>query len=195
MTYREIARVIESAGAAALTVHGRVAEDYFKGSADWDRIASIKSELTAIPLIGNGDLDSPEKAVEAFRRYQVDGIMIARACLGRPWLFRQIEAALRGVDIPPDPSLPEQRQCMLRHYELVCRRFGEAKGTMLMRKYAANYAHGRPGARLFRTHVVHAGNRAEFLDVVARYFPDENAATVLASQDITLGTGRSEPVN
>jgi tRNA-dihydrouridine synthase B len=171
VTAIEIAQVVEGAGAAALTVHGRVAEDYFKGTADWDRIASIKPHLRRIPLIGNGDIDSPARAVEVFRRYGVDGIMVARACLGRPWLFQQIRAALRGEPAPPDPPLEQQRQCMLRHYDLVCRRFGEQKGTMLMRKYAANYAHGRPGARLFRTHIVAASTRAEFYAVVAQHFP------------------------
>lgn len=177
ITALEIAQVVEGAGAAALTVHGRVAEDYFKGSADWERIAAIKPHLRRIPLIGNGDLDTPQKAVEAFRRYAVDGVMVARACLGRPWLFRQIQAALRGEPIPDDPSLADQQACMLRHYDLVCQRFGEQKGTMLMRKYAANYAHGRPGARLFRTYVVLAATREQFFDVVEKYFPRESGPT------------------
>lgn len=171
----EVAKVVESAGAAALTVHGRTAADFFKGSADWERIAEIKPHLKHIPLIGNGDLDSPEKVVEAFRRYDVDGVMIARACLGKPWLFRQAAAALKGEPIPPDPTAEEQRETMLRHYNLVVERFGEVKGTMLMRKFACNYAVGRPGARLFRTHVVNASTREEFLEVVEKHFPKEDA--------------------
>jgi tRNA-dihydrouridine synthase B len=136
----EIARVVEDSGAAALTVHGRVAADFFRGQADWERISEIKQHLRQIPLIGNGDLDSAEKVVHALRNYDVDGVMIARASLGRPWLFAQAAAALRGLPIPPEPTLEEQRQCMLRHYELVVARFGEQKGTMLMRKYACCYA-------------------------------------------------------
>ncbi|HEX5102967.1 MAG TPA: tRNA dihydrouridine synthase DusB, partial [Pirellulaceae bacterium] len=151
ITAFEVAQAVESAGAAALTVHGRVAADFFKGTADWERISEIKQHLQRIPLIGNGDLDSAEKVVEAFRRYNVDGVMIARACLGRPWLFAQAAAALRGDPIPPEPTLAEQRACMLEHYELVCRRFGEEKGTLLMRKFGCNYAQGKPGARFFRT--------------------------------------------
>jgi tRNA-dihydrouridine synthase B len=169
----EVAKVVESAGAAALTVHGRTAADFFKGSADWDRIAEIKPHLKRIPLIGNGDLDSAEKVVEAFRRYEVDGVMIARACLGKPWLFKQAAAALRGEPIPPDPTAEQQRECMLRHYKLVVERFGEAKGTLLMRKFACNYAVGRPGARMFRTKVVEASTQAQFLDVVEQYFPKD----------------------
>jgi tRNA-dihydrouridine synthase B len=171
ITAIEIAQVVEAAGASALTVHGRVAEDYFRGSADWEQIASIKPHLRRIPLIGNGDLDSPQKVLEAFQRYQVDGVMIARACLGRPWLFQQVHAALRGEPVPPDPTMDEQKQCMLRHYELVCERFGEEKGTRLMRKFAVNYATGKPGARAFRTYIVHVSTREEFFATVEKYFP------------------------
>ena len=105
ITAIEIATTIESAGAAALTVHGRTAQDFFKGKADWDRIAEIKPHLKRMPLIGNGDLASPQAVVHAFERYGVDGVMIARAALGKPWLFSQCAAALRGEPIPPDPTL------------------------------------------------------------------------------------------
>ncbi len=128
----EVAKVVEAAGAAALTVHGRTAKDFFQGSADWNRIAEIKPHLKRIPLIGNGDLDSAEKVVEAFQRYGVDGVMIGRAALGRPWLFSQICAALAGDVIPSDPDGLQQRECLLRHYDLVVDRFGPEKGTMLM---------------------------------------------------------------
>ncbi len=167
----EIAQVVEEAGAAALTVHGRTAADYFKGQADWDRISEIKPHLKRIPLIGNGDLASAEAVVEAFRRYDVDGVMIARACLGRPWLFAQAGAALRGEPVPPDPTLDEQRACLLHHFELVIKRFGPDKGTLLMRKFACNYAQGRPGAREFRKRVADLQTPDEFYRVVRDYFP------------------------
>ena len=169
----EIARVVENSGAAALTVHGRTAQDYFKGEANWEQIESIKPHLRHIPLIGNGDLNSAEKVVAALRRYDVDGVMIARASLGRPWLFAQVAAALRGEPVPPDPTMEEQRLAMLRHYGLVCERFGEQKGTVLMRKYACCYAQSKPGARHFRTHVARVSTREEFLAVVEQYFPGE----------------------
>lgn len=168
----DIAQVVEAAGAAALTVHGRTAADMFRGTADWDRIAAIKPHLKKIPLIGNGDLDSPQKVADAYQRYPVDGLMIARASLGRPWLFAQAAAALRGEPIPPDPTPIEQKKCLLRHFHLVVARFGEAKGTLLMRKYACNYVQGRPGARQFRTLVAHVETAAQFLELVDRQFPD-----------------------
>ncbi|MFG0263418.1 MAG: tRNA dihydrouridine synthase, partial [Novipirellula sp. JB048] len=169
----EVAKVVEEAGAAALTVHGRTAQDMFRGNADWETISEIKSRLNAIPLIGNGDLDSPEKVVAAFEKYDVDGVMIARACLGRPWLFSQAAAALRGEPIPAEPTMSEQRQVMLKHYRLVVSRFGEEKGTVLMRKYACCYAQGKPGARHFRAGVARVTTPEEFYRIVDEHFPVE----------------------
>jgi tRNA-dihydrouridine synthase B len=167
----EVAQVIEQAGAAALTVHGRTAQDFFTGSADWERISQIKPYLKRIPLIGNGDLDSVDTVLTAFARYQVDGVMIARAALAKPWLFRQICAALRGEPVPPDLTLADERELLLTHYDLVCQRFGPAKGTVLMRKFACCYAQGRVGAREFRTRVSRAASPDEFTSIVEQYFP------------------------
>jgi len=102
--------------------------------------------------------------------------MIARACLGRPWLFAQCQAALLGQPIPPDPTLDQQRQCLLHHFDLIASRFGEDKGAQLMRRYACCYAQGRPGARSFRTHVAKVDTAAEFQQVVLDYFPTDAAA-------------------
>ena len=178
MNHIQIAQTVERAGASALTVHGRTAEDFFKGSADWNSIAEIKEHLEKIPLIGNGDLQTPEQVVHAFKHYKVDGVMIARAALGRPWLFAQAAAALAGKPIPPEPTLDEQRACMLRHYELVVDRFGPQKGTMLMRKFACCYAQSKHGARHFRTHVVRVETQEQFYQVVEMHFPRELDASV-----------------
>jgi tRNA-dihydrouridine synthase B len=175
ITAIDVAQAVEGAGAAALTVHGRTAADMFRGSADWDRIAALKPHLQRIPLIGNGDLDSSQKVVNAFRRYDIDGVMIARASLARPWLFSQAAAALRGKPIPPDPTLDEERQLLLHHFDLVCRRFGDAKGSLLMRKFACCYAQGRAGAREFRSQVAKVSTPAEFRSVVESYFPSDRS--------------------
>ncbi len=172
----EVAQVVETAGASALTVHGRTAQDYFRGSADWDRIAAIKPYLQNIPLIGNGDLDSVDKVVHALRTYDVDGVMIARASLGRPWLFSQVAAALRGERVPDDPSLDEQRRLVLRHFGLIRKRFGDRRGTVLMRKYACCYAQGRPGARQFRSRVANVDTPEEFVSAVEETFPRDTPA-------------------
>jgi tRNA-dihydrouridine synthase B len=167
----DVAQAIEGAGGAAVTVHGRTARDLFRGLADWDEIARIKPCLRHIPLIGNGDLGTPAAAVNAFTRYGVDGVMIGRAALSRPWLFSQVAAAIRGEPIPPDPMLTEQKQLLLDHYQLVVARFGAIKGTVLMRCYACCYGHGRQGARAFRREIVQASTPAEFFAIVERDFP------------------------
>ena len=171
ITARDVVQAIEGAGGAAVTVHGRTAQDFFKGNADWDQIASLKTHLKKIPLIGNGDLDRPEMVVAAFERYGVDGVMIARACLGRPWLFRQAAAALAGKPIPDDPTPYEQQQCLKRHFAKVLERFGETKGTVLMRKYACCYAQGRRGAREFRRSVSKAATAKALWDLFEHRFP------------------------
>jgi tRNA-dihydrouridine synthase B len=167
----DVAQAVETAGGAAVTVHGRTAADMFRGSADWDRIAEIKPHLRRIPLVGNGDLKTPQAVVEAFRRYGVDGVMIGRAALRRPWLFRQAQAALAGEPIPPDPTLDQQRELLLSHYRLIVARFGPHKGTIFMRRYAAQYAQGCRGARAFRTHISRAATPEQFIAVLNSSFP------------------------
>jgi tRNA-dihydrouridine synthase B len=173
----DVAKTVESAGAAAITVHGRTAQDFFTGSADWDRISEIKSHLKRIPLIGNGDLTSADAVVNAFERYDIDAVMIARAALGKPWLFAQAAAALRGEFIPSDPTLEEERGLLLRHYRLVCERFGSERGTLLMRKFACSYAQGRHGAREFRANVTRVTTPTEFYMVVEGFFPRSAKST------------------
>ena len=167
----EVAQRIEEAGAACLTVHGRVAAQFFKGEADWEAIAAVKRSVTRMPVVGNGDIDSAATAVARLRESGVDGVMIAREALAKPWIFAQCAALLRGECPPPDPTLAEQRDVVLHHYDLVCRRFGVERGTLLMRKFACAYAQGMPGARDFRGRVSRVTTQAEFLEAVRIAFP------------------------
>ncbi len=167
----EVAQRIEEAGASCLTVHGRVASQFFTGRADWQAIAEVKRSVSRMPVVGNGDIDSAETAVARLRESGVDGVMIAREALARPWIFAQVAAILRGEPMPPDPTLDEQRELVLHHYDLVCQRFGIERGTLLMRKFACAYAQGLPGARDFRGKVSRVTTREEFLDAMATSFP------------------------
>jgi len=175
ITAIDVAQAVESAGGAALTVHGRTADERYSGTADWEQIDAIRPHLSRIPLIGNGDLRNPGDVVEAFRSYRVDGVMIGRAALGRPWLFRQIQAALAGEPVPPEPTLARQRQLLMDHFGLLVERFGPDRATVLMRRYACCYAQGRPGARAFRRQVGQVTTPAEFGRVVADLFPGRAA--------------------
>ena len=167
----EVAQRVEEAGAACLTVHGRVASQFFKGRADWDAIATVKQSVSRLPVVGNGDIDSAETAVHRLRETGVDGVMIAREALAKPWIFAQCAALIRGETPRPDPSLNEQRELVLHHYDLVCRRFGVELGTLLMRKFACSYAQGIPGARDFRGRISRVTTQPEFLETVSSSFP------------------------
>jgi tRNA-dihydrouridine synthase B len=175
----EVAQRIEEAGASCLTVHGRVAAQFFSGSADWDAIAAVKRSVSRLPVVGNGDIDSAETAVRRLRESGVDGVMIAREALSRPWIFAQAAALLRGEPMPPDPSLDEQYELVLHHYDLVCQRFGVERGTLLMRKFACTYAQGLPGAREFRGRVSRVLTREEFLEIMRTSFPGRAASRVV----------------
>jgi len=170
-TAKEVARAVEDAGAAALTVHGRVAADFFSGRANWEKIGEVKAALREIPLIGNGDLNSPAAVLNAFRLYPVDGVMIGRAALGRPWLFQQVARALKGEPAMAEPGLAEQARLLLRHQRLIVERYGEETGNVLMRKFACCYAQGRPGARAFRARASHCRTNPEFEQIVRELFP------------------------
>ena len=169
----DVAQAVESAGGAALTVHGRTAQDLYRGEADWDEIARIKPHLKHIPLVGNGDITTPEQAVERLRRYPVDGIMIGRTGLEKPWMFRQIAELLAGETMSPDPLPTEQRGLLLQHFDLVRRQVGTDKAVILMRKYAPCYAKGKRGARQFRTAVCSVKTEDAFRQVVGELFPSE----------------------
>ena len=167
----DVAQAVESAGGAALTVHGRTAQDMYRGTADWDEIARIRQHLKRIPLIGNGDITTPEQAVERLRRCPVDGIMIGRAGLEKPWMFRQIAELLADESMSPEPTLLEQRDLLLHHFDRIRQQVGTDKAVILMRKYAPCYAKGKRGARQFRTAVCAVKSEAEFRKVVGELFP------------------------
>ncbi|MBN1911837.1 MAG: tRNA-dihydrouridine synthase [Pirellulales bacterium] len=171
ITSIDVAQAIEGAGGAAVTVHGRTARQMYSGRADWQQISAIRPHLKHIPLIGNGDLTTADDVVDALDRWDVDGVMIGRAGLGRPWLFSQAHAALQGLPVPPDPSLDAQRQLLLDHFALIVARFGPTKGTILMRAYACCYAASRPGVRRFRSYLSTAATPEAFTAAVQAHFP------------------------
>lgn len=174
----DVAQAVEGAGGAALTVHGRTAKQMYTGVADWDEIAKVRDVLKRIPLIGNGDIKTAQEAIERLERYPVDGIMIGRAGLDRPWIFREIAQILKGETPDPEPTPLEQRELLLSHYELVVQRFGPEIGVMFMRKIACHYSKGRPNARVFRDHVSRVKTGEEFLRVVSEDYCVDDTSDV-----------------
>jgi len=174
ITACEVAEAVERAGGAALTVHGRTAADKYRGQADWEQIARIKPHLKSIPLIGNGDLRSADDVVHAMATYPVDGVMIGRAALGRPWLFSQAAAALAGDQPRPEPDMATRCEIILDHHRAVCEHFGPERGTVQMRRFACNYVTGIRGSRSFRDQISRVTNPEEFQTLVRQLFAAED---------------------
>ena len=145
----ELAKRLEDAGCAMLTVHGRTREDYYAGKADWNVIRKVK-EAVRIPVIGNGDVDGAESALAIRRETGCDGVMIGRALRGRPWVLAEAAAALRGEPVPETPSRETVTAVIRRHAEAEIREKGNHVGWQEMRKHLAWYAAGFPGAASFR---------------------------------------------
>lgn len=148
----EIAKIIEEAGASAVAVHGRTREQYYSGRADWEIIRQVK-EAVSIPVIGNGDVTSPQKAEELVRQTGCDGIMIARGAEGNPWIFSEMIAYEETGIVPPRPDKDAVREMMLRHARLQLQYKGEFCGIREMRKHVAWYTKGLKGAARLREKV------------------------------------------
>ena len=148
----EIAKIIEEAGAAAVAVHGRTREQYYSGKADWNIIRQVK-EAVSIPVIGNGDVTSPQKADELVRQTGCDGVMIARGAQGNPWIFSELTQWEETGELPLRPDKDEIRKMMLRHARLQLEYKGEFSGIREMRKHVAWYTKGLKGAARLREKV------------------------------------------
>lgn len=141
----EAAKTLESAGAAAVTVHGRTREQYYEGKADWQVIADVKKALN-IPVIGNGDVNTGEDAVAMLEMTGCDGVMIARGALGNPWIFRDAVALWKGEKKPDVPTKEEKVNMLLRHLDLAAHDKGEHIAVREMRKHVGWYVKGMHGA-------------------------------------------------
>ena len=145
----EIAKIIEEAGAAAVAVHGRTREQYYSGKADWEIISKVK-DAVSIPVIGNGDVTSGERAIAMREQTGCDGVMIARGAQGNPWIFSELTAYEQNGTLPPRPSVAEIKKTMLRHAALQLEYKGEYLGIREMRKHVAWYVKGLHGAARLR---------------------------------------------
>lgn len=145
----EIAKIIEEAGGAAVAVHGRTREQYYSGKADWEIIRQVK-EAVSIPVIGNGDVTSGEKALEMRERTGCDGVMIGRGAQGNPWIFHELLEYDRTGKLPPRPSKEQIKETMLRHARLQLEFKGEYLGIREMRKHVAWYTKGMEGSAKLR---------------------------------------------
>lgn len=145
----EFAKMAESAGVAAITLHARTRKQMYSGKADWDMIRRVK-EAVKIPVIGNGDIFEPEDAARMIEETGCDGVALARGIKGNPWLVKRTAALLETGDAGPEPSTEEKKAMILRHTELMIKYKGEHMGILEMRKHLAWYTQGLPGSAKLR---------------------------------------------
>ncbi len=164
-----IARIAEDCGIRRLAVHGRTRDQKYEGVAEYDTIALIKQQR-GIPVLANGDIDSPEKAAAVLAHTRADGLLIGRAAQGRPWIFREVRHFLQTGERLPDPPLTEVRDTLVEHVRALHAFYGEQAGVRIARKHVGWYARGHTGQADFRGVFNRAESALEQLDLIATHF-------------------------
>lgn len=164
----EMAKVAEASGAAAIAVHGRTREQYYSGRADWDIIRQVK-EAVKIPVIGNGDILTPEDAIRMEEQTGCDGFMIARGAQGNPWIFAQILHYFKTGEHLPKPTAEEMVQMMLRHAKMQLAFKGDYTGIREIRKHAAWYTAGYPNAARLRSAINEVESYEQLEELFGRF--------------------------
>lgn len=163
----DVAERLQDVGIQAITVHGRTRAQMYKGAADWTLIGEIKNNPRMfIPVFGNGDVDSPQKAVELRRTYGVDGIMVGRAAIGYPWIFNEIKHYLTTGQLLPPPSLKESLNVLRQHLDLSVKWKGIRLGILEMRRHYKNYLKGIPNMKPYRSKLVTSDNFGEISQII-----------------------------
>jgi nifR3 family TIM-barrel protein len=172
-THLEAGRIAADAGVAAVALHARTAAQRYSGTADWDEITRLRDELPAgLPVLGNGDIFSAADALAMVARTGCDGVVVGRGCLGRPWLFGDLEAAFAGRPLPAPPSLGKVAATLRRHAALLCAHMGPDKGVRDIRKHIAWYLKGFPVGSEVRHRLGLVGSLQELDDLLATLDPD-----------------------
>lgn len=167
----EVAKVIEEAGASAITVHGRTRAQGYSGNADWNIIKQVK-EMVSIPVIGNGDITSAEKAKEMLDFTGCDAVMIGRGVLGNPWLIKECVTYLDSGIIPPKPSAREKIEMLKRHYQLLVDSTSEKQAILEIRTHALWYIKGMPKSAYIKNEICKTKNSEDLFKILEDYLGD-----------------------
>lgn len=164
----EVAQRLQDVGIQALSIHGRTRKQMYKGEADWSYIEEVKNHPSIhIPIFGNGDIDSPQKALEYRQKYGVDGLMIGRGAIGYPWIFREIKHYMATGELLPPPSLEERIDVCRRHLDFSIEWKGDRKGIFEMRRHYTAYFKGLHNFKPYRTLLVEANTAGEVYSILA----------------------------
>ncbi|MEM6736508.1 MAG: tRNA dihydrouridine synthase DusB [Bacteroidota bacterium] len=164
---KEVAHRLQDVGIRALSIHGRTRQQMYKGEADWSYIAKVKNDPSIhIPIFGNGDIDSPQKAQAYKNKYGVDGVMIGRASIGNPWIFNEIKAYLATGELPQPPTLDERVGVVIQHLDFSVAWKGERKGLFEMRRHYTNYFRGISNFKPVRTKLVQLTSYSEVKEML-----------------------------
>lgn len=169
LTAPDLARALEDAGVAAIAVHGRTRQQGFSGSVNLDGIRAVVQAVNRIPVIGNGDITTPQTAKMMFDRTGCAGISIGRGAFYNPWIFQHVAHFLSTGELPPEPDFEEHVAVMKRHLDLMVEIFGERQGCMMFRKVAIQYSRAIGPAKEFHRRAVKLNTRAEFDDILAAF--------------------------
>ena len=167
----ELGKICEANGVCAVAMHGRTARQMFRGQADWSEIARLKEQLE-IPVIGNGDVVTPEDAEQMLRQTGCDGVMVGRGATRNPWLFAQIHAHLSGADIQA-PTLEDRRDLILGHFRMVAQREPSKFALHKLRKFTGWYTHGLPNGKRLRQQIQQLEDVESFLEAVETFFAEQ----------------------
>ncbi|RJQ76255.1 tRNA dihydrouridine synthase DusB [Pseudonocardiaceae bacterium YIM PH 21723] len=177
ITYLDAGRIAQEEGAKAVALHARTASQRYSGEADWERIAALKQHVQHIPVLGNGDIFCAQDALDMVAKTGCDGVVVGRGCLGRPWLFGELQAAFRGEPMPVGPRLGEVAQVLRQHAVLLLEHLGPNKGLRDLRKHMAWYLKGFPVGSQLRSSFGLVSTLDELDDLLAQLdheapFPD-----------------------
>ncbi len=172
LTFLDTGRIAEEGGCAAVALHARTAAQRYSGQADWNAITELKEAVTTIPVLGNGDIFNAADAVAMMAQTGCDGVVVGRGCLGRPWLFAELAAALRGEPLPTPPNLGEVGAIMSRHGVLLAEHHGEERGLRDLRKHMTWYLMGFPVGGDLRRSFAAVSTVAELDGLIAQLDPD-----------------------
>jgi nifR3 family TIM-barrel protein len=175
-TFLDAGRIAEDSGCAAIALHGRTAQQAYAGNADWDAIAALKAHVS-IPVLGNGDIWEAADALQMMRQTGVDGVVIGRGCLGRPWLFRDLADAFAGRPSQPPPALGEVKRMLRRHADLLVGLSDELHGLSDLRKHMAWYFKGFPVGGELRHRLGMVCSFAELDHLLSQLDPDVSFPT------------------